>query len=155
MEFVSNRGSSFETVGRKGENIILHGIENARNLGDSKWEHMLGRIDCALPLCDKMTYNWDDIYLPQYPCLAVDRLSLLSDGLGSCHRSSLEMRFKAEIKRTESCAWRRLPRECGDALGSQDQLNWEINSKSFFERDCRCNWKPRLSELINMLQGCE
>jgi len=34
-------------------------------------------------------------------------------------------------------------------------VNSEVHSEALIERDCRCTWRPRSSELRDALEGCD
>ena len=52
------------SVGTSWEDMILPGPEDRRNLGKSKCDQKLGKIQCVFSLYDKMRWKWDAVYLP-------------------------------------------------------------------------------------------
>jgi len=104
-EFVRKNGSSWRSLGRKWEDMILPGHANPRNCVD----------------LDEMKMSWclSTPGSPEYVLPVAQSTSVTPVSPYTCHRS-LMMYLDAMIERVERCTWRPRSSELRDALGVQD-----------------------------------
>jgi len=143
--FIKQRRASSRSVGIVWEYIILPSIEDPRNcmdpqnLGQSKWDQMLGKIECVFSLYNRMRWKWDDVYLLRglpniyhhsvhlrSPCISVQPPSLLKNVFRGCDGACSEMRLETEIKWTQRGTWRPGWSKFEDALRERDQVNSDL-----------------------------
>jgi len=118
-EFVRKNNSSSRSVGRKWEDMILPGRENARN--------------CVDP--DEMKMRWclSTTGFPEY-VLPVAQSTSVTPVSPYTRRRSLMMYSEAVIEQVERCTWWPRSSELRDALGGRDRVNSEIHSEAVIER---------------------
>jgi len=133
----STSARPLRSVGIRWEDMILRGVEDPRNcadrwnLGQSEWDHKLGKIECVLSLYDKMRWKWDNVYLLQglpniySPWLCPPLLPLFLSPYTPRH--SLKMYFEAVIERVWRSTWRLRSSELRDALGGRDRASFEMH----------------------------
>ena len=83
---------------------------DARNLAQSEWDQMLGKIECVFSLYDKMRWKWDTVYLstpgsPEY-ILRVAHSTSVTSVSPYTHRRSLAIYLRAVIELVWRCTCR-------------------------------------------------
>jgi len=154
-------------LGKRWEDIILPGCEDprncvdTRNLGRSKWDQKLGKIECEFSLYDKRRWKWDDVYvlrgLPNIyspslcpPPLPLDLCTTAVAPWRWIWSSVFEMHLETEIEWTQRCTWRPWLSKLGYALGDWDRVNSEMHLEARIQRVWRCTWRPWSSEFGDM-----
>jgi hypothetical protein len=114
MEFLRQRGSGSRSVGMRWGDMILPGVEDARNCVDPQnlwkreWDQKLGKIECVFWLYDKMRRKWDDVNILRglqdiYSCS--QRTSVTPVSLFTRNRP-LKMYLEDVIERASKCTLR-------------------------------------------------
>jgi len=119
--------------------MILPGVKDPRNyvdsqnLGQSKWDQKLGKIECVFSLYDNMEWKWDDVYILR---------GLANIYSPSLNPPALSLYLRTPAVALQRCTWRLWSSMFGDARGGCDRARLEMHLET-----------ERLSELRDVLGG--
>jgi len=133
-EFMRKSGFASRNVGIGWEDMILRGVEDPQNPGQSEWGQILGKIECVCSLYDKLRWKWDDVDL-LWSLPIIDSSSLCPPALPlNLHTPAVvpsRCTWRPWSKRVWRYTWRPESSEFGDAHGDRE-IDWTQ----------RCTWRP-------------
>jgi len=177
--------SGWRSIGIGWEHMMLPCVEDPchcvdpRNIGQSKWDQKLDKMECVFPLYDKMRWKQDDVYLLQallniyYPSLCAPLLphyhctptvaswkctwrpgsSNVGDVLGDWDRANSEMPLDAGIKWIGRCTFRSRSSKLSDLHGGHNRVSLEMHLEAEIERTQWCTSRPWSILIGGVLRG--